>query len=110
MTIKQYAYFIKSIIYPELKIKCINNELLFIDYYITMNKMWIKLLDENTKYDDIKQNLNEMKKQFQFKNNTIKFSKTIKTKKYKSSFKSKRKISRKITNKLSLIMNTLYKK
>ena len=91
-------------------IENVNNELLFIDYYITMNKMWIKLLDENTKYDDIKQNLNEMKKQFQFKNNTIKFSKTIKTKKYKSSFKSKRKISRKITNKLSLIMNTLYKK
>jgi hypothetical protein len=87
-----------------------NNEILFTDYYIKVNNVWIMLLDENKKYYDINQNINDMKNEFKYsiKNENENETKTnIKTKKKSIKYKKLMEKSRKISKKLSKIINKL---
>ena len=91
-----------------------NNEILFTDYYIKVNNVWIMLLDENKKYYDINQNINDMKNEFKYsiknenENENKNETKTnIKTKKKSIKYKKLMEKSRKISKKLSKIINKL---
>ena len=102
----------------------ITNEILFTEYYIKVNNSWIMLLDENKKYYDIKQNINDMKTEFKYsienenknenkdENKTktktnIKTKNNIKTKKKSLKYKKIIKKSKKISKKLSNIINKI---
>jgi hypothetical protein len=85
-----------------------NNEILFTDYYIKINNVWIMLLDENKKYYDINQNINDMKNEFKYSiKNENETKPNIKTKKKSIKYKKLIEKSRKISKKLSKIINKL---
>ena len=99
-----------------------------------LNSIWINLLDENIKYYNIKQNINDLKTLFKIQDINSNINKTInetmnktinenklnkyrhtlknlkKSKTYIKTIKSKREKSKKIAKTLSKIIDTLYQK
>jgi len=91
-------------------IENLKNELLFKDYYYLYNNIWYKFLNEDTKYNNIKQDLKELRNDFIFKNNNKLTQKQITNinNSYKTLSKKLSKIlSKKLSKKLS---KTLSKK